>query len=60
MLEAGEYRFISPVFLYDRASRRVRKILRAGLTNNPALYLPAASATSPTTRTCTRRQSPGR
>lgn len=31
------YRFISPVFLAGKKDRVVRRILRAGLTNNPAI-----------------------
>jgi len=41
MLEAREYRFLSPVFEFDQATREVHRILRAGLTNDPALYLQA-------------------
>lgn len=36
MIEAGEYRFLSPVFTFDN-SGAVTGILHAGLTNNPAL-----------------------
>lgn len=39
MIARREYRFLSPVFAYERASRRVKALLRAGLTNNPALHL---------------------
>lgn len=35
-IEAGEYRFISPVFLYD-ADGRVTTLINAALTNTPAL-----------------------
>lgn len=35
-IEAGEYRYISPVFLYDKDGR-VQEILMAAITNNPAL-----------------------
>lgn len=48
MLEAGEYRFLSPVFRFDKQSREVRLILRAGLTNNPALYLQALARATTT------------
>ncbi len=41
---AREYRYISPVFQYSRADGRVIRLLRAGLTNNPNLYLTAISA----------------
>lgn len=43
-LQASEYRYISPVFLHDRAGGRVRTILRAGLTNTPALELAAVAS----------------
>ncbi|MBS9777189.1 MAG: phage protease [Gammaproteobacteria bacterium] len=36
MITAGEYKYISPVFVYDK-NGYVRKILNAALTNNPAL-----------------------
>jgi phage I-like protein len=39
-----EYRFISPVFQYSSEDGRVTRLLRAGLTNNPNLYLGAISA----------------
>jgi phage I-like protein len=38
-----EYRYLSPVFQFSRDGEVVR-ILRAGLTNNPNLYLTAISA----------------
>ncbi len=41
---AREYHYISPVFQYSRADGRVIRLLRAGLTNNPNLYLTAISA----------------
>lgn len=40
-IEAREYRFISPVFTFDKKTRAVTRILRAGLTNDPALNLKA-------------------
>ena len=43
-LRAREYRYISPVFRYDKAGR-VLTILRAALTNSPALDLPALAST---------------
>jgi hypothetical protein len=47
LLDKREYRFISPVFAYTPAGE-VLQILRAGLTNSPALELTAlASVTSP-------------
>lgn len=43
-IRAHEYRYISPVFQYLRADAKVIRLLRAGLTNNPNLYLTAISA----------------
>ncbi len=43
-LRDREYRYLSPVFQHDKNSGHVMRILRAGLTNNPNLYLPAISA----------------
>lgn len=40
MLAAKEYRFLSPVFNHTK-SLSVTRVLRAGLTNNPALFLTA-------------------
>lgn len=37
MIQANEYRFISPVFTYDESNGQVLKILHAALTNYPAL-----------------------
>ena len=42
-VEAHEYRYVSPVFEYDDEGRVVR-LLRAALTNNPNLNLPAISS----------------
>jgi len=43
-LKAKEYRYISPVFEHDKGNR-VERILRAALTNNPALTeLPAIAS----------------
>lgn len=36
-IEAGEYRFISPVFSFDAATGAVLRIISAALTNTPAL-----------------------
>ena len=44
MIAAGEYKFISPVFEYDRASGEVLDIRMAALTNNPGLAGMAAVA----------------
>jgi len=40
-LAGKEYRYLSPVFEHAREGRRVLRILRAALTNNPALTLTA-------------------
>lgn len=37
MIDAGEYKFISPVFSFDRATGAVLKLQMAALTNTPAL-----------------------
>jgi phage I-like protein len=37
MVEAGEYRFISPVFYYDDETGHILGIISAALTNSPAL-----------------------
>lgn len=36
-----EYRYISPVFVYEKESRRIVRITSAGLTNQPNLYIAA-------------------
>lgn len=36
-----EYRYISPVFIYEKATLRIVRITSAGLTNQPNLYLAA-------------------
>lgn len=44
-LKAREYRYLSPVFGFEKATRRVTRIKRAALTNTPALEeLPAVAA----------------
>lgn len=43
-IAAREYRYVSPVFQFDPASGCVTRLLRAGLTNNPNLYLTAIAA----------------
>lgn len=37
MIEGGEYRYISPVFTYDKKTGAIKSLLNAALTNNPAL-----------------------
>ncbi len=44
-IKAGEYRYISPVFLHDK-SGNVKVIRMAGLTNTPNLDLAAVAASS--------------
>jgi phage I-like protein len=36
-----EYRYLSPVFIYEKASGRIVRITSGGLTNQPNLYLAA-------------------
>jgi phage I-like protein len=43
-ISAHEYRYISPVFQYSPGDGAITRLLRAGLTNNPNLYLTAISA----------------
>jgi phage I-like protein len=43
-IQAHEYRYISPVFQYSPSDGTITRLLRAGLTNNPNLYLTAISA----------------
>ena len=47
-LAAREYRYLSPVFTYDAAGN-VQMILRAGLTNSPALDIKAVASANATT-----------
>ena len=37
MIKAGEYRYISPVFIHDSETGEVTSLLGAGITNNPGL-----------------------
>lgn len=37
MIEAGEYRYLSPVFKYDPETGEVRELIMAAVTNNPAI-----------------------
>ncbi len=41
MLEGREYRFLSPVFQFDRKTREIKRVMRAALTNDPAIFLTA-------------------
>lgn len=36
-----EYRYLSPVFLYEKETRRIIKLTSAGLTNQPNLFIKA-------------------
>lgn len=40
-VESKSYRYVSPVFIYERASRRVVALTSAALTNRPNLFLQA-------------------
>lgn len=39
LINEGAYRFLSPVFSYDKATREVARIEMAALTNDPALVM---------------------
>lgn len=41
MLRAGEYRYVSPVFNYEKETSRIREVTSAALTNRPNLPLAA-------------------
>jgi phage I-like protein len=43
-IESREYRFLSPTLFHDRKTREVRFIVRAALTNDPALVLKALAS----------------
>jgi len=45
-LAGREYRFLSPVFTYDK-SGRITRVLRAGLTNDPAFQMKALAHSTP-------------
>lgn len=47
LLRSREYRYLSPAFKFDLKTRRVTFLVGAGLTNNPALDLPALATTQP-------------
>ena len=47
MIKAREYRFISPAFQYEKATRVVRRLLGAGLTNDPAMFMRAIANRNP-------------
>lgn len=41
LIEAKAYRYISPAFAVESASKRIIKLVSAGLTNKPNLFIPA-------------------
>lgn len=43
-VRSREYRFVSPVFLFDQNSKRILRLLNAALTNRPNLPLAALNA----------------
>ena len=45
MIRAREYRYLSPAFLFDAATKRVKALVGAGLVNSPAFDLPALART---------------
>ena len=47
MIEAKEYRFVSPTFIYDKATRAISRVVGAALTNDPAFYMRAIASTQP-------------
>jgi hypothetical protein len=40
MIKAGEYRYISPVFQYNKETGAVIRLINAALTNNPMMVWP--------------------
>lgn len=50
MIEAREYRFISPTFIFEKATRTVARIVGAALTNDPAFYMRAIARADSTGR----------
>lgn len=45
-IRAREYRFLSPVFLFDKATSSIREIISAALTNQPNLPLTALNTSA--------------
>ena len=43
-IKAQEYRYVSPTFLYDKATRVIKRLLGAALTNDPAFYMRAIAS----------------
>jgi hypothetical protein len=48
LIESRAYRYISPVFTYDRSTTSIVKLVSAGLTNRPNLFLQALNRVDPT------------
>lgn len=57
-VESKEYRYISPVFVFDRATGRVVRITSAGLTNQPNLRLEALNHIQAHKQTHDEREAP--
>ena len=49
MIENGEYRYLSPVFNYDRQTNKIARLFSAGLTNQPNLRLKSLNQQNPDT-----------
>lgn len=47
LIEAKAYRYISPVFTIESGSKRIIKLISAGLTNKPNLFIPALNSETP-------------
>jgi phage I-like protein len=56
MIQAKEYRYISPVIVYDKATRQVGRISGAGLVHRPNLQLQALNAQEPPPKGMTQDQ----
>lgn len=48
IVESRQYRYISPVFIYNAKSGEILRLTSAGLTNNPNLHLTALNQREPT------------
>jgi hypothetical protein len=49
LIESRTYRYISPVFTYARSTMSIVKLVSAGLTNRPNLFIQALNREIPTT-----------
>lgn len=47
LIKAKAYRYISPVFAIESGSKRIMKLISAGLTNKPNLFIPALNREAP-------------